>query len=138
MILTITIPGKPPTFNNAYSSGFKGKRFMVKPAKDFKKMVSTIVKGKKIKFNDKEQFISVEIYFYLKNMITKSGTVSKTSSDYDGLIKIIQDAVFDELGIDDSLICHAIIKKLPSDKDQTVMIIRAHSLSTMLVENLVA
>jgi Holliday junction resolvase RusA-like endonuclease len=111
---------------------------MVKPARDFKKMVSTIVKGKKINFNEKEQFISIEIYFYLKTLMTKRGTISKTSSDYDGLIKLIQDSVFDELGIDDSMICHAIIKKLPSNEDKTVMIIRAHNISTLLTENLVA
>lgn len=104
---------------------------MVKPARDFKKMVSGIVKGKKIKFDETEEFISVEIYFYLKNLITKKGCVSKTSSDYDGLIKLIQDSVFQELGIDDSMICHAIVKKLPGIEDKTVMIIRTENLSVL-------
>jgi hypothetical protein len=36
------------------------------------------------------------------------------------------------------MICHAIIKKLPSNEDKTVMIIRAHNISTLLTENLVA
>lgn len=130
-MITITIPGKPPTLNNAYSSARHGRRFLVKSARDYKKMVSLIVRGKKLVFDESDEFISVEIYFYLKDLITKKGRISKTSSDWDGLCKIIQDAVFDELGVDDSLICHAIVKKLPGPEDKTVMIIRSEGLCSL-------
>lgn len=130
-MLQIVIPGKPVPLNNAYSNGFRGKRFMVKRAVDFKKMVASIVRGKKFNFDERKHFISIEIYFYTAKLISKKGSVSKISGDIDGKIKLIVDAIFGELGINDAFICHANVKKLPGNEDKTVLILRSELLSSL-------
>lgn len=134
MIATITIEGKVPRLNNAYSSGKHGKRFLNKEATEFKRRIKFKASQIGFKFDPYKEFIEVEIYFYRQNLLTEDRQgrrISKTSGDYDGLIKIVQDAVMSGLKIDDSFICKATIHKLPSDKDETIFIVKTGFLQAL-------
>lgn len=134
MIATIRIEGKVPRLNNAYSSGKHGKRYLNNEATNFKRKISFQASQIDFQFDPYKEFIEVEIYFYRQTFFTNDRggkRISKTSGDYDGLIKIVQDAVMSGLKIDDSFICKAIIHKLPSDKDETVFIVKTGFLSAL-------
>jgi len=66
----------------------------------------------------------VEYYFYSNTAITKKGLPSKTSGDVDGKIKLIQDAMCEALGVDDSIIFEITAKKIFSAKNSITAIIR--------------
>ena len=132
MISTFTIPGRPPSINNMYVTSRFGHRHLSKKATDFKKLVKNYVKDKFIYDSDRYA-IETEIYFYLTKVITRNGRISKTSCDLDGIVKAVQDSVFDQIGVDDSQICKSTLYKIDSEEDKTVFIIK--TIPITLVKN---
>lgn len=125
MVLKLLIPRKPLTVNQAYINiRGQNRRFLSSEARAFKNDVLKCVSGKKLIFNEKTEFISIEYYFYLSKMLTANQSIRKRYLDWDGLIKLTQDSIFEGLGVDDSFICEALVKKIPSDQDKIVVIIK--------------
>lgn len=107
MILTITIPGKTPNLNSLYVTSKCGRyRFLSKEAQTYK-----------------THGLEVEAYFYIRNIFTKTGSISEKSGDIDGFLKCSIDAIFANLEIDDSAICKLTVYKLESDQDMSTFLI---------------
>ena len=125
MIYTFSVNRKALTFNSAYPTNKMGRRFLTREGKEFKEEVFYEVKKQCPGFQLKEKHVlCVEYFFYSKAVVTKKGTVSKTAGDLDGQIKLLQDAMCDALGLDDSIIFEINAKKILSSKDSITVIFR--------------
>jgi len=134
-ILQIKIPCKPLTTNHIYGRSRFGSTFLKKEAKDFKKIVSSLVKTS-IDFKEGKHFISVEYYFYLTSLYTKAGRINKKSIDLDNCLKILQDSIFNKLGINDAFILDQKSFKRYGEKDCIIVIIRAERIESLTFINL--
>lgn len=124
MILTITIPGKTPNLNSLYVTSKCGRyRFLSKEAQTYKTQVKKIMNGVKFEIDKKTHGLEVEAYFYIRNIFTKTGSISEKSGDIDGFLKCSIDAIFANLEIDDSAICKLTVYKLESDQDMSTFLI---------------
>lgn len=103
------LPFSPLSFNNAYAG--KGRRFLTPEAKAYKKTIALMCKDYKLDFDSKTEAIAVDYTFYLAKITKKDGGLMARRHDYDGFIKLFQDSLFDCLGIDDSFITDAVIRK---------------------------
>lgn len=124
MILTITIPGKTPNLNSLYVTSKCGRyRFLSKEAQTYKTQVKKIMNDVKFEIDKKTHGLEVEAYFYIRNIFTKTGSISEKSGDIDGFLKCSIDAIFANLEIDDSAICKLTVYKLESDQDMSTFLI---------------
>lgn len=124
MIATITINERAPTYNSAYLN-VKGRgRILKEEIKKYKGRVKHQARDIVFKCDRSKEHIEAEFYFYRTDVFTHDGNISLTSADWDGLIKITQDAIFDGLKSNDALICRATVYKLQSDQDMTVVILK--------------
>ena len=80
--------------------------------KEYKQLLYYATISEKVSF-DKLQFNSYKICFTfgITDGLKKDGSIKIKRHDYDGFIKLAQDSICDALGIDDSLIIDADIKK---------------------------
>ena len=129
-ILQIKIPCKPLTTNHIYGRSRFGSTFLKKEAKDFKKFVSSLVQST-IDFKEGKHFISVEYYFYLTSLYTKAGKINKKSIDLDNCLKILQDSIFDKLGINDAFVLDQKSFKRYGENDCIFVIIRAERIEAI-------
>lgn len=108
-MINITIPTKPILINHARKQVKIGKRLMpikTKKAKDFEQLVRNSI-TKEIKEKAKElkgKELKVLYFFGLSDFYTKKHAFNKKAGDIDNFIKILQDAIFKELDIDDCFI----------------------------------
>lgn len=79
--------------------------------------------GVKFEIDKKTHGLEVEAYFYIRNIFTKTGSISEKSGDIDGFLKCSIDAIFANLEIDDSAICKLTVYKLESDQDMSTFLI---------------
>lgn len=64
--------------------------------------------------------IKIELVFYVPQtkLFTKKCEISKKSGDLDNMQKSVIDAIFNSLGVDDSLVCDIVAKKRTSNDSQ--------------------
>jgi Holliday junction resolvase RusA-like endonuclease len=127
-IITLKFDGKLISTNHAYFYDPRSKRkIMSKEGREFKKYItlSTIKQAKEIpkitKFNN---YIEIEYFIYSPNVLCKDGSINMRKGDVDGSIKLLQDAIFDGLGIDDSLILESYTKQMHSQNSMTIVNVR--------------
>jgi Holliday junction resolvase RusA-like endonuclease len=114
----------PISLNKLYRQ-FRGRTIISKEGRDFKSVVSFLVKGLDPsdllgEFTDVKG-LSVEINFYSNKFYTKDGKIRKRYLDADNLLKVILDVIFKEIGLDDSFITRLIVTKNPGVYDKTVI-----------------
>jgi Holliday junction resolvase RusA-like endonuclease len=114
----------PISLNKLYRQ-FRGRTIISKEGRDFKSVVSFLVKGIDPSellgdFTDVKG-LSVEINFYSNKFYTKDGKIRKRYLDADNLLKVILDVIFKEIGLDDSFITRLIVTKNPGVYDKTVI-----------------
>lgn len=114
-VASIYLTIRPISFNNAYSRNKSGRRFLKREAKDYKHQIRGACESA-VK-RDACEYDSFEVYFTfgIKDGLTKGGKIKRRRHDYDGFIKLCQDACFDALEVDDSLITEATIQKIFSE-----------------------
>lgn len=115
----IELPFISISLNRLYRQ-FRGRTIISAQGRDFKRLVSTHIKGAKLPFNP-ENGLLVQYIFQSNKFWTKKGTISKTAGDCDNLLKCIQDVVFEELGLDDSLILELYVCKMPGPEKTTII-----------------
>ena len=119
---------KPLSLNNVYVSARNGRRFLSKEGKDYKKFIIHKLKDINFPFHE-NQYITLNIKFFLSDMMTKSGRIRKRRHDLDDFLKLFIDALCEGLGIpDDSFICNINCSKRPSTTDLIMFDIHAHDL----------
>lgn len=95
---TLTIPGLPPTSNNAFVNGKNGGRHLSREATIWKAGVGLAVLCRRPPKIIGQ--VAVTLTFYSENWFTKKGKSRKM--DVANLEKLFVDAVFKALGMDDS------------------------------------
>lgn len=132
-MIKIKIESDPMPLNRAYPTNKQGRRFLSKEGSDFKRLVSIATRNAYLsqgfKFSEETQFLSTEVFFYSPKLFTKTGKLNQKKPDTSNCIKLLEDAIFETLGIDDcyNLDIHAHYNY--SEKPIIVVIIRARSLS---------
>lgn len=117
---------KPISTNNLYT-GMGKRRSKTKEYKYMEQVVkfSILKQGSSVR-----QFIGepglwkaplkIELVFYVPKtkLFTKKCEISKTSGDLDNMQKSLIDAVFNSIGLDDSLVCDIVAKKRASNDSE--------------------
>lgn len=119
---------KPLSMNNVYKQTRSGRRFLSKEGKDYKKFIVNQLQQYNLKFA-KTQFLTLNVKFFLSDMMTKSGRIKKRRHDLDDFLKLFIDALCEGLGLpDDSFIANINCSKRPSSTDLIMFDIHAHEL----------
>jgi Holliday junction resolvase RusA-like endonuclease len=73
------------------------------------------IKNFKESININEEYIHASYIFKIpsKKLLTVAGKVSHQSKDLDGLLKILQDSIFNYMVMDDTIVCSIDAKKKP-------------------------
>ena len=104
---------------------FRGRTIISKEGRDFKSLISFLVKGidssELLGEFTEVKGLSVEISFYSNKFYTKDGTIRKRYLDADNLLKVMLDVVFKEIGLDDSYITRLVVTKNPGVYDKTFL-----------------
>lgn len=125
---TLRIPGLPPTTNNAFVNGAHG-RHLSSEAKAFKEMVQwTMLKNRQRFLSGVDGLVSVTLTFYSEKWFTKAGTPRKI--DLCNLEKLFVDAVFEQLGMEDSSIFRITMFKLVGPESSVIEIHPMEDLTT--------
>ena len=138
MVLNIVINEEPFSLNGAYSN-VKGKgRILTKKAESFKKIVSlqtSIALNKSENFPIramKDFYFSTEIYFFSPKFLTKEKDISQNKPDTSNCIKLLEDGIFEALGIDDYLsIDFDCIRFRYSKEPKIIVILKVHDISRL-------
>lgn len=105
LILDTCIYIKPVGMNNIYSQNKNGRRFLSQKGKYYKEVIhAACLKGKKNFDPCKIKSYRVAYEFGVTDGLKKDGTIKRKRHDVDGFIKLVQDAGFESLGVDDSLV----------------------------------
>jgi len=91
--------------NRAYDNR-RGGRALTKEADRFKKYIYLEAKNqlKMPKFDPENVWIQATYYFYSPRILTKKGLINKNKKDVSSCIKLLQDSIFDAMGLNDVLI----------------------------------
>lgn len=109
----------PPSVNTAYGNGRYGGRFKTKKYYEWEKSLPP-QQGGKFKYTGK--VLMIDYVFYSK-WYNKNGTVKK--KDVSNYIKVVEDSISKYVdGFDDRYVWNFTAKKVHSDKEEVVIIIR--------------
>jgi hypothetical protein len=126
--MKIKIPFKTPTINHLY--WHKGNiKILTKEARELKKKIYELVPTNNIEVGTKLK-VEVEIY---ENWLTKKGEVKK--KDISNREKFLIDSIFDALGIDDKFIFEQKMKKVQSDQEFAIILIKQMGVKMSEEEN---
>jgi Holliday junction resolvase RusA-like endonuclease len=136
-MLKIKIEADPIPLNRAYPTNKQGRRFLSKEGSDYKKLVSIATRNAFLDqgfgFDPDNQYITTEIFFYSPKLFTKQGKINRKKPDTSNLIKLLEDAIFETLGIDD---CYNLdflgVTYNHSEKSVIVVILRVASINEKL------
>lgn len=131
-MLKIKIDIDPMPLNRAYSTSRQGRRFLVKEGSDYKKIVAIktkeALKDQPFRFNDELQYLTTEFFFYSPKLFTKQRKINRKKPDTSNCIKLLEDAIFETLKIDDCYNLDINAHYNYSESPMIVVIIRAHNL----------
>lgn len=135
-MLTITIKTDPLPLNRLYPTNKAGRRFLSKEGSDYKKIVHietvNAIREQGFYFDPNTHYLTSEIFFYTPKLITKKGDISKSKPDTSNLVKALEDAVFEVLGVDDCYNLDLNISVHYSKEPVIVYILRQHHLSSKI------
>ena len=119
---------KPLSLNNVYVTGRNGRRFLSKEGKEYKRFIINQLRDHSFPFHE-NQYIALNVKFFLSDMMTKSGRIKKKRHDLDDFLKLFIDAICEGLNIpDDSFIANINCSKRPSLTDLIMFDIHAYEL----------
>jgi Endodeoxyribonuclease RusA len=121
-MISLEIQGLPPTTNNAFFSGYDGNarmvRHLTREAMAFKTLVQQKVLYGRVKPIQGQ--VQVSLIFYSEKWFTKAGIPRRI--DVANLEKLFVDAVFEQLGMDDSCIFSLNLHKRPGPELSVIKI----------------
>lgn len=142
MILTISCDIEPLTMNMAYPTGKNGRRYLSQEGKCFKEYIyhqtrNHLMKSEGFPACDTGDFFtSMELFFYSPKFLTKTGKISKNKPDTTNCIKLVEDAVFEAIGLDDYLnIDIDGVRFRYSKTPKIVIILRVHDIRRLKYQN---
>jgi hypothetical protein len=66
-------------------------------------------------FNEKDNYIEVEMFWYNPSYFKKDGSMNKKAVDIDAPLKFILDGLCEGIGLDDSFVKQLNVKQMPSE-----------------------
>lgn len=126
--------------NRCYKNLPRG-RALTTEAKNFKQFIYTLAKNQlnlpvyKTEalpyFGSKDIWIEATYFFYSPKILTKAGSLNKNKLDVSSCIKLLQDSIFEAMGLDDYLITESSEKQMQSDKPLIFVSLKAWPLMTL-------
>lgn len=89
------------TLNNAYPTSCQGRRFLSSRGKQFKHYISVKTKSEAKEFKADAKAYKLNLLLGFSNYFTKKNTVNKKRPDISNCIKLIEDSIFESLGVND-------------------------------------
>jgi Holliday junction resolvase RusA-like endonuclease len=129
--IILQLPLKPLSVNRK-NAPFRGKMCKTKEAREFELEVSNHLSLRRSDFiafreshNKLLHSLTFDMIVYVpkKDFFTKKGTISETCLDCSNSIKMVEDAIKEELGIDDSQNCRVSVEKRPYQGERYVTLI---------------
>jgi hypothetical protein len=117
----LSIPGLPPSTNHAFVNLPRGGRCLSREGNVWKAGVMLAVACCYTRARAIVGTVEVELSFYSEKWLTKAGTPRKI--DVANLEKLFVDAVFSQLGMDDSNIWRLTLRKLNGPEASVIRII---------------
>lgn len=92
--------------NHAYPANKQGRRYLSEDGKVYKSQIilKTQVEKNKQNFVPDSQFYGLNLAFGFTNFFNKDGSVCKKRPDSSNCIKLLEDAIFEGLGLNDRLV----------------------------------
>jgi len=130
-VITFELPWLPPSANHAYFNHPKGGRVMTKKGKKFKIETTTYIVQHhtptltRMKFAQNHPY-GMAVYFHFPNLENKGFLTGEAKTRYKKLdasnrLKLLEDAVVDALGIDDSQFTTVLVSKVQGDTEKTLV-----------------
>lgn len=143
MELTIELNDlKPLSFNQAWRPITMGKSTRMIKSKEYRdfeiavheQMWKKLIDIKRFAsdINSGNHYLKAEYTFYIKGVITKKGVISKRCIDVSNAVKVVEDCVFNQLGIDDALVVHLSATKVESDNNRICIKLTGHDVGTIV------
>lgn len=116
----ITIYGQAPSVNSLYRIGKDGNLYLTRRGRSYKAAVSELFQSLEIKLPPdlRNKPLKVTFKFYFRNLWDGKAPVRR---DYDGPIKIVQDAIAEALRFDDSWIFRGETEKRQGTRERAVI-----------------
>lgn len=107
--MKFTIDARAMSLNQAYPTNAQGRRFLCNEGKAYKQLIQTITRREILKqdFLPDSKFYKLSLTFGFTDFWTKDKRVSKKRPDISNSVKIIEDAIFETIGVDDNLVVNA-------------------------------
>lgn len=129
-MIRLSLPYLPPTTNNAYFNMRRGGRQLTSVARAYKIDVSTRLQReyrKEMMFFQKNTPYLLLVRFYFTGLVHK-GYPEKTTTRYKKLdasnrLKLLEDALKDAAGIDDSQFLQCFLEKRVGDPERTDLLV---------------
>jgi Holliday junction resolvase RusA-like endonuclease len=117
----------PPSLNEAYAE-VRGRRLLTDKAKRYKANVANIMDEEQATdalrfFVRGQEAVEMYIHIYRSNWYTKAGKPNRNAGDSDNRVKLLKDAIFNAIGIDDCCVFHDSIRKLPCAEGQEKVVV---------------
>lgn len=117
----------PPSVNEAYAQ-VNGHRILTSKAKQYKANVANIMDAEQATtdlrlFVRGQESVEMYVYVYRPNWYTKVGKPNRNAGDTDNRIKLLKDAIFNAIGIDDCCVFHDSIRKMPCVEGQEKVVV---------------
>lgn len=121
--MKITIYGKAPSVNSLYRIGKNGNLYLTRTGRTYKESVQALIEDAGIKLPPELRNVPLQIsfkFYFINLWDRKAGKPIRR--DYDGPIKVVQDAVAEALRFDDAWIFAAKwIEKRKGSKEKVVV-----------------
>jgi len=119
-LLTLDFPFIPPSTNHAYTNGAFGRRTLSNKGKAYKKLVTALVTQTVALGPAMSKDRGWMIWITITTSILSKGWPKKAKNRYKTLdasnrVKLLEDAIKDGLGLDDSCTVRLIVEKLEGD-----------------------
>lgn len=135
MILKIKINAAPLSLNNVYSTSRSGRRFLTAKGKTFKELIKHATKraqtAQGFVFNKNLEYLSSEVFYYTPKLFTLSGKINQKKPDTSNCFKVLEDAIFETLGIDDCYNLDVDACMRFSKEPIIIVILRTHPISSL-------
>lgn len=126
--MKITIYGKAPSVNSLYRIGKNGNLYLTRTGRTYKESVRALIEesGVKLPPELRNKPLQISLKFYFLHVWDRK-TERPIQRDYDGPIKVVQDAVAEALKFDDAWIFAAKwVEKRKGSREKVVVVLEPY------------
>ena len=122
MKIELFIKGRPLSLNKAYKTLPNGRRAKSQHYTEFQRHLERSINQNTLRpfkdaFDSSIHELKLTMIIYISDLYTKQGRVSELSGDCDNYVKVVNDFVFKQMGVDDCLITDLRVTKNQGRED---------------------